>query len=336
VPDAAEERDVSSGPDVLDASDGSDTSDAHDASDVTDAPEAPDVPQSVEPPSCALHPLCGPQNESCCASPLLPMGTFRVHNDPMWPRTVSAFRLDRFEVTIGRFRRFIAAADAGWRPPAGSGRHTHVPAGALQNMIGVTLESGWDDAWNSDFPKAGEWDQVDHLACPNSIWTATPGPNENKPVSCVTWYQAYAFCIWDGGFLPSYTERNYAATGGEQQRPYPWGSDPPDLSHAQYCPVFCDPYPPLLDVGSLSPLGDGRFGQADLAGNVWEWVLDTEVGTDTCKDCEFVDPAKDTRLDPGGGVDAKPGDLPTDVTYDDVRTYREFALGMRCARSPAP
>jgi formylglycine-generating enzyme required for sulfatase activity len=172
------------------------------------------------------------------------------------------------------------------------------------------------------------------LACVGSIWTANPGPNENKPVSCVTWYQAYAFCIWDGGFLPSYTERNYAATGGDEQRPYPWGSAPPDLNHAQYCPTYCDPSPPLLDVGSLSPLGDGRFGQADLGGNVWEWVLDTEVGLDSCKDCEFVDPASAKRLDPGGGIDGKPGDLSTAVTYDDDKTYRDPGVGFRCARSP--
>src|SRR5262249_38767704 len=158
---------------------------------------------------------------------------------------------------------------------------------------------------------------ADVLACMGSIWTTNPGPDENKPMACVTWYEVYAFCIWDGGFLPSYTERNYAASGGEEQRPYLWGSDPPDLNHAQYCPVFCLPHGPLLDVGSLSPLGDGRYGQADLGGNVWEWVLDNDVGLSSCTDCEFVDPTSVKRLDPGGGVDGRPSDIATNVTYDD-------------------
>jgi formylglycine-generating enzyme required for sulfatase activity len=37
-------------------------------------------------------------------------------------------------------------------------------------------------------------------------WTDAPGANENKPMSCVTWYEAMAFCIWDGGYLPTVNE----------------------------------------------------------------------------------------------------------------------------------
>jgi hypothetical protein len=33
-------------------------------------------------------------------------------------------------------------------------------------------------------------------------WTSSPGNNELKPIVCANWYEAYAFCIWDGGFLP--------------------------------------------------------------------------------------------------------------------------------------
>jgi hypothetical protein len=35
-----------------------------------------------------------------------------------------------------------------------------------------------------------------------STWTPSPGNNENLPVNCINWYRAYAFCTWDGGFLP--------------------------------------------------------------------------------------------------------------------------------------
>src|SRR5208337_5313332 len=68
-----------------------------------------------------------------------------------------------------------------------------------------------------------------HLTCAqqHSTWTPSPGTQENLPVGCVTWYEAYAFCIWDGGFLPSGAEWEYAAAGVSQQREYPWGSTAP-------------------------------------------------------------------------------------------------------------
>ena len=52
-------------------------------------------------------------------------------------------------------------------------------------------------------------------------------------MNCVNWFEAYAFCIWDGGFLPSDTEWEYAAAGGSLQREYPWGSTAPGTA----CPA---------------------------------------------------------------------------------------------------
>ena len=40
----------------------------------------------------------------------------------------------------------------------------------------------------------------------------------------MNWFESYAFCIWDGGFLASEAEWNYAAAGGSEQRYYPWSS----------------------------------------------------------------------------------------------------------------
>ena len=47
--------------------------------------------------------------------------------------------------------------------------------------------------------------------------------------------------------------------------------------------------PGVLDVGT-KPLGDGRFGQSDLAGNVWEPTLDAYVYQypTPCTDCASV------------------------------------------------
>jgi formylglycine-generating enzyme len=76
------------------------------------------------PPSCqGLARSCGPaQDEDCCASPAVSGGTYDRSNDPSFPATVSNFRLDRFEVTVGRFRKFVAAYPAS-KPAAGAGAH---------------------------------------------------------------------------------------------------------------------------------------------------------------------------------------------------------------------
>jgi hypothetical protein len=76
---------------------------------------------------------------------------------------------------------------------------------------------------------------------------------------------------------------------------YPWSNPPSDVtidcSYANYC--VCNPSPNLAGsvnrVGSESPKGDGRWGQADLAGNDFEYVLDSFINyTNPCSDCSAV------------------------------------------------
>jgi formylglycine-generating enzyme required for sulfatase activity len=47
------------------------------------------------------------------------------------PATISDFRLDKYLVTVGRFRNFVAAWDqgSGYTPDVGSGKHTHLSGG---------------------------------------------------------------------------------------------------------------------------------------------------------------------------------------------------------------
>jgi formylglycine-generating enzyme required for sulfatase activity len=39
-----------------------------------------------------------------------------TYDDPSFPATVRDFYLDEYEVSVGRFRKFVSAWVGGWRP----------------------------------------------------------------------------------------------------------------------------------------------------------------------------------------------------------------------------
>lgn len=271
---------------------------------------------------------------SCCDSRLVPGGAFvrshdvaedGVYADASAVATVRTFRLDRFEVTVGRFRAFVDAgkgtkADP---PPAGSGSNAFFPA------------SGWDSNFNAELrPDRASLVAALHCGTINAAtWTDTPGDHEQHPINCVSWFEAFAFCAWDGGFLPTEAEWNYAAAGGDQQRAYPFSDPPGDTTVTPDDLVYVDTtsYP----VGS-KPAGAGRWHHADLAGNVFEWVLDRYAAyTTPCDDCANVVRGNDRVL--RGGVFFRTEDFARTAKRESVfasGTSRGEGFGIRCARLP--
>lgn len=285
---------------------------------------------------------CGPDGESCCVAPLVSGGQYLrsydgvTFTDPTHPATVSAFRLDKYEVTVGRFRQFVAATVAGWSPAPGSGVHASPPGGVFDANTGQA-ETGWSEGWNGTvYHTKDAWNGV--LACfEGSEWTPDPGANERLPIGCLTWFQAYAFCIWDGGYLPTEAEWNFAAAGGEDQRVYPWSvpstSSTIDCSYANVARCAFD----VVPVGSRSPKGDGRWGQADLAGNINEWTLDELADYPLpCQDCARVTgevPSTTRRVIRGGTLQSEA--LVVVSTRFSADPHAAGVLtGVRCARSP--
>jgi sulfatase modifying factor 1 len=299
---------------------------------------------------------CGPGgtgSESCSTSLEVTGGSFYRSYDPVfyadksYPATISTFRLDKYEITVGRFRQFVTAVVGGWRPAPGSGKHTHLNGGNGLSATGGGYEAGWDSSWTSSLAASdADWNTNLKYMCDeaaaSSTWTPSGGSNESKAITCETWYEAYAFCIWDGGFLPSEAEWNYAAAGGggvNGQRVYPWSSPSTsataDCSFANYFAGARCSVGGVNDVGSESPKGDGAYGQADLAGNVFEWNLDSFVSpyVNPCIDCVNLTPAVE-RVFRGGGIAYNSTALLTaarNVYQQEDRTYRN---GARCARAP--
>ncbi|HWU90323.1 MAG TPA: SUMF1/EgtB/PvdO family nonheme iron enzyme [Kofleriaceae bacterium] len=311
-----------------------------------DAPES-DAPADAPPPtaSCVgLAPTCGPgANASCCQAAMVPGGTFfrdydvpaDLYNDMIYPATVSTFVLDTYEVTVGRFRKFVMAGMGTQGNPPGAG------TGAHPKLAG----SGWNIAWNQNLA-------VDTAALTTALkctatyqtWTDAPGANETRPLNCVTWYEAMAFCIWDGGYLPTDLEWGYTASGGSEQRAYPWSKPADalavDCTYANYninTPVgtYCvnGITGGTSPVGSTSPKGDGRWGHADLPGSVYEWLLDTDgMYPSPCSDCGNLN-TSNNRVIRGGSFGNPATTLRAGFHNTGVPGSRASGLGFRCARS---
>ena len=159
----------------------------------------------------------------------------------------------------------------------------------------------------------------------------------------MTWYEAYAFCIWDGGFLPTDAEWELAASGGEE-RVFPWSS-PPGLDELDDDRAS---YDCLGDggsgcsVGDLQPVGSrpdgaGRWGHDDLAGNVKEWTLDWwGQPAGTCDDCYTSTPSVSGRVFRGGDFTDQPADLRATNRFANGAAGRGPSFGFRCARPPGP
>ena len=118
---------------------------------------------------------------------------------------------------------------------------------------------------------------------------------DHYPVVGVNWNQAKAFCVWrtllmnnyrtsvleqpivNDFRLPTEAEWEYAARGGYDQSPYPWGG--PYIRNSRGC--FLGNFKPLrgnyVDDGGLHSIvvahyWPNGFGLYDMAGNVAEWT----------------------------------------------------------------
>jgi hypothetical protein len=166
-----------------------------------------------------------------------------------------AFLIDRREVTNAEFKRFVAAG--GYRTPS------HWTA----EMFIAGRKVSWNDAMHHFVDRTG-----------------TPGPRHwaggsfpdgrgEHPVVGISWYEAAAYARWAGRTLPDAAQWWHAALGGGDGV-FPWGRDVRGAERrANFGLVGTQP------VGS-NPGGLSVFGCYDMAGNVREWLLDAQPGSE--------------------------------------------------------
>lgn len=306
---------------------------------------------------------CGPgASGSCCESSLVTSTLSITFNrsfgpgvgPPSAPASVSAFRLDKYEVSVARFKAFVDYVQQNaYVPPMGSGKHSHIKDGTGKS-VGLSLAEGvgYEKGWTASSFNLGAFITASTLEAsdagghtPKSTYFATP-PNDRRPVNMATWDEAYAFCIWDGGFLPTEAEWIYAAANGSTQQLWPWGNS---ASSSLDFAIMDFNYPlgntkATNTVNQIAPVGvslqgASAFGQYDLTGNLQEYVLDRNGGaypnnpaSSSCSDCTTF---RDTEVIVRGG---NYGDAPNGATGNTVRgqgpSDRRDYQGFRCARSP--
>ena len=241
----------------------------------------------------------------------------RPDETPVHRVRVTAFWIDRTEVTNAQFAEFVAATSyvtVAERP---------VDWNELKKQLPPGTEKPGDDQLQ---PGSLVFTPPDHpvgLARHDLWWKWTLGASwrhpegpgttiegrERHPVVQIAWDDAVAYAQWAGKRLPTEAEWEYAARGGLDGKTFVWGDEPID---ERRCNVWQGDFPHrntaddgfvrAAPVGSFPP---NAFGLHDMSGNVWEWCTDLyrpdtyARQLDAAGGAPIVDPAgPDESLDP--------------------------------------
>jgi sulfatase modifying factor 1 len=211
---------------------------------------------------------------------LLPEGEFSMGSDdrlaypadgegPVRRISVSAFWIDTCAVSNEQFARF--ADESGYVTEAQRFGWSFVFAGLLPDDFPLTRAVA----------RAPWWRQVE-----GADWRHPEGPQSNvddrpdHPVLHVTWNDARAFANASGKRLPTEAEWEYAARGGLEGQPFPWGNAlEPDGEHWMNVWQGRFPHENTADDGyegtcPVDAFPANGYGLHNMTGNTWEWGAD--------------------------------------------------------------
>jgi formylglycine-generating enzyme len=215
---------------------------------------------------------------------------------------IGDFSIDRTEVTIGQFQKYVDA--------------TKTVTAAERAGGGSTFENGWEQrkgwTWRAPFGKPGAM---------------------NEPAVHINYLEAQSFCKWAGKRLPTdaewgeaaYTERRAHPTSGfvtGRTYAYPTGPTPQGANCLGDCGKSKTVEHAVTTRGNghaeVATTKQGVNGLYDMGANAWEWV-DSGAGSEKrTRGGSWWYGASSMRDD---HVQSKPQD--TSVVY----------IGFRCAKS---
>lgn len=242
-------------------------------------------------------------------------GDYFSGESPQRPIELSAYYIDRFEVTNRQYARFLQAVRAD--------RHRYCHA-----------------------------DEPDHKSHRPTYWRDPRLNGPNYPVTGVDWYDADAYCRWAGKRLPTEAQWEKAARGPNGLE-YPWGNTwiaahsrnaestfgHPIDSEQQWLRVLG-----RLDLNALTrmtqpvgsfPEGASPYGAHGMGGNLWEWCLDSyRKGYDPSAPArDPIGPAPSPyKVLRGGAWSSHRGKIRAAYRNYDLLTDRHLEIGFRCVR----
>ena len=256
----------------------------------------------------------------------IPSGSFEMGSNepyvgqtPIHKVTLSAYRIDRDEVTAAHYAECVAAGKC---------------------ASATSINGTWADA-----AEQALW---------NPFCNLKRKGGELHPMNCVDHAQATAFCGWAGKRLPTEAEWEYAARGSDG-RMYPWGNEAPTVKLVNACDSTCkaeigksrgwgklfaedDGFVGTAPVGSL-PDGKSPAGLHDMSGNVWEWVADGHdmsfYGKSPERDPKGPTAVKNRVTRGGSWNDFDPKFLRATVRPGFGPDNRFANVGFRCAKDDA-
>lgn len=231
-------------------------------------------------------PVCATPAEADSGEVLIKAGVFTMGSDTERAEEksahvvgVSAFFIDRHEVTNAEFATFVDATGYVTIAERGIGEvgRGKMPETLLQpgGMVFAPPQDTVSDL--TDVTKWWRWVEGANWRQPEGPGSSIEG-REHHPVVQISIEDAYAYAQWAGRELPSEAQWEYAARGGLEGAKYAWG-DNYDDTDGTLANTWQGAFPNADDavdgahgtapVGCYDPNGYGLY---DMAGNVWEYV----------------------------------------------------------------
>jgi formylglycine-generating enzyme len=249
----------------------------------------------------------------------VPGGGFAMGSADFYPEErpvrrveVDGFWMDDHPVTVGEFRRFVAAT--GYVTVAERPLDPAQYPGADPALLSPGSLVFYPASGPVDLRDVSRWWRY----TPGADWRHPRGPGstvgglDQHPVTHLAAEDADAYAAWAGKELPTEAEWEFAARGGLEGAVFTWGDDPSPKGrvmantwHGEFPWQNLKP-PGKRGTSPIRSFPPNGYGLYDMAGNVWEWTSDYFAARRATRACCV--PRNPRVTDPAGSlVPGQPG-----------------------------